>query len=78
MAYLDDQLNRLVIRAAPALWGPWGPAILLVSHQSYPGLYGAYLHPWLIENDGETIYFTMSQWGPYAVFLMKARLQRSE
>jgi hypothetical protein len=78
MTYLDDQMNRLVIREAQELWGPWGPALLLVSSQDYPGQYGAYLHPWYVENEGETIYFTMSQWGPYAVFLMKARLERGE
>jgi hypothetical protein len=76
MTYLDDQMNRLVIREAQELWGPWGPALVLVSSQAFPGLYGAYLHPWYVENNGETIYFTMSQWGPYAVFLMKARLER--
>jgi len=78
MTYLDDQMKKLAIREAKELWGPWAPALLLVSSQAYPGLYGAYLHPWYVENDGETIYFTMSQWGPYAVFLMKARLERIE
>jgi hypothetical protein len=34
------------------------------------------MHPWLVENEGEVIYFTMSQWGPYSVFLMRAQLAR--
>ena len=76
MTYLDDVFDRLVIREAPELWGPWGPGLPLADSQAYPGLYGAYLHPWYVENLGETIYFTMSQWGPYAVYLMKARLER--
>jgi hypothetical protein len=76
MTYLDDDADQLVIREAQELWGPWGPALTLVSGKDYPGLYGAYLHPWYVENDGETIYFTMSQWGPYTVYLMKAHLDR--
>jgi hypothetical protein len=76
MTYLDDTRDQIMIREASELWGPWGPALLMVSSQAYPGLYGAYLHPWYVENEGETIYFTMSQWGPYAVFWMKARLER--
>jgi hypothetical protein len=76
MTYLDDQADQLVIREAKELWGSWGPALTLVSSAYYPALYGAFLHPWYVENNGETIYFTMSQWGPYSVYLMKARLER--
>lgn len=76
MTYLDDEMNRIVIREAAELWGAWGPALKITSSSDYSGLYGAYLHPWYVENEGETIYFTMSQWGPYAVYLMKAHLER--
>ncbi len=64
----------LVIREAPDLTGPWGDPITLVSHTSYPGLYGAYMHPWLVERNGEIVYFTMSEWFTYGVSLMKVRL----
>jgi hypothetical protein len=74
MTYLDESRASLVIREAPELWGPWSVALPLASGSAYPGLYGAYMHPWLVENEGEVIYFTMSQWGPYSVFLMRARL----
>ena len=33
-------------------------------------------HPWA--SDGEVIYFNMSQWGPYNVRLMRARLVKAE
>jgi hypothetical protein len=76
MTYLNERQAALVIREARELWGPWSSEQTLVSAADYPGLYGAYLHPWLVENEGETIYFAMSQWGPYAVFLMKATLAK--
>ena len=59
---------------APEPWGPWSVGLPLVSGRAYPGLYGAYMHPWTLEDGGETVYFTMSRWGPYSVFLMRARL----
>jgi hypothetical protein len=77
MTYLDSGQKALVIREAANLWGPWSPPLPLASDQGFPGLYGAYMHPWYVENDGETVYFTMSQWGPYAVFLMKAKLAKA-
>ena len=76
MTYLDESRASIVIREAPDLWGPWSDALSLVSGSAYPGLYGAYMHPWYMENEGEVIYFTMSQWGPYSVFLMRAQLAR--
>jgi hypothetical protein len=67
---------NIVIRESPTLLGPWSAPITVVRASAYPGLYAPYMHPWLVENDGETIYFTMSEWGTYGVSLMKARLLR--
>ena len=75
MTYLDTPQYALMIREAPELWGPWSPPLVLARGADYPGLYGAYMHPWLVEEEGKVVYFTMSQWGPYAVFLMKATLE---
>jgi hypothetical protein len=72
MTYLDEPRRGNVIREAPELTGPWSEPLMLVSSTDYPSLYGAYLHPWA--SDGEVIYFNMSQWGPYNVLLMRARL----
>jgi D-arabinan endo alpha-(1,5)-arabinofuranosidase len=74
MTHLDEQAHAVVLREAPELWGPWSASRVLVHADSYPQLYGAYLHPWLVENRGEVIYFTLSQWVPYNVLLMRARL----
>jgi hypothetical protein len=72
MTYLDETRRAIVIREAANLVGPWGDPIELVSANEYPALYGAYLHPWA--SDGEVVYFNMSQWAPYNVLLMRARL----
>jgi hypothetical protein len=72
MTYLDEPRRGLVIREAPELTGPWSEPRMLVDSADFPSLYGSYLHPWA--SDGEVIYFAMSQWGPYNVLLMRARL----
>ena len=76
MTYLDEVRRAIVIREAPELMGPWSAPLEVVSADDYPSLYGAYLHPWA--SDGEVIYFNISQWGPYNVLLMRARLVKSE
>jgi hypothetical protein len=76
MTYLDEVRRAIVLREAPELAGPWSAPVTMVSADDYPSLYGAYLHPWA--SDGEVIYFNMSQWGPYNVMLMRARLVKAE
>jgi hypothetical protein len=76
MTYLDEYQRAIVIREAPELTGKWSDPLVLVSGDDYPSLYGAYLHPW--GSDGETIYFNMSQWGPYNVMLMRAHLLKPD
>lgn len=76
MTYLDEFQRAIVIREAPELTGPWNQPMVLVSGQVYPSLYGAFLHPWA--SSGEVIYFNMSQWGPYNVRLMRARLIKNQ
>ncbi|MBW1639889.1 DUF4185 domain-containing protein [Microbacterium resistens] len=63
----------IVLRTATAPEGPWSPAQTVASSADYPALYGGYFHPW--NADGE-IYFTMSQWNPYNVYLMHLRIDR--
>jgi hypothetical protein len=72
MVHLEDRAGRIVLRAARAATGPWGPPSVLVSAAEYPALYGGYLHPGALDSDD--VYFTMSQWGPYQVYLFHARL----
>lgn len=61
----------IVLHTATNPEGPWSPAQTVASSADYPALYGGYFHPW--NKDGE-IYFAMSQWNPYNVYLMHMRL----
>jgi hypothetical protein len=77
MTYLKEGTG-IVIREGIAPWGPWGEEITLVSGKEYPGLYGPYMNPKYVEENGKTIYFALSLWDPYNVFWMKASLEKKE
>lgn len=70
--HLDEYRAAIVLRRAAELTGPWSEGEVVVSGSDYPALYGGYLHPWAC--GGARVYFTMSQWGPYNVTLMRADL----
>lgn len=63
----------IVMRTAKSPEGPWTAPQTVASSTDYPALYGGYFHPW--SKNGE-IYFTMSQWNPYNVYLMRLRIDR--
>lgn len=70
MMYLDGNLD-VVLRTADAPQGPWSDGQVAASFSDYPGLYGGYIHPWSADGD---IYFALSEWDPYNVFLMKIQI----
>ncbi|KAA9157117.1 DUF4185 domain-containing protein [Amycolatopsis acidicola] len=70
--HLDDPGGAILLHTADNIDGPWSPGHIAVPGREFPGLYGGYLHPWAL--DGPDIYYLMSQWGPYNVFLMRTRL----
>ncbi|GAA3821134.1 MULTISPECIES: DUF4185 domain-containing protein [Amycolatopsis] len=72
--HLDDPGGAILLRSADRLTGPWSPGQVAVPGHRYPGLYGGYLHPWAL--DGPDVYYLMSQWGPYNVFLMRSTLEQ--
>ncbi|MFC9561257.1 DUF4185 domain-containing protein [Agromyces sp. NPDC056965] len=49
-------------------WGPWSDPVTLITQDELPGLYAPYLAPRFMSDDGRTMYFTLSEWGPYNVF----------
>lgn len=51
----------------------WSDYKVLVSDQDYSGLYCAYLHP--LKTNEDKLYFLMSLWGPYNVYLMSVDLE---
>ncbi|TKG62019.1 DUF4185 domain-containing protein [Prauserella endophytica] len=73
MMHLDESRKGIVLRSAERLTGPWTHGEVVVSGQEYPAVYGGYLHPWSL--DGPDLYYLVSQWGPYNVFLTRSRLE---
>lgn len=72
MMYLIDDRGLIVVRTAPELTGPWDEPRVAVRSTDYPALYAPYMYPkW---NHGPEIYFNMSLFGPYNVWLMKTEL----
>ena len=72
MMYLIDNEGLIVLRTAPDLTGPWDEARVAVRSGDYPALYAPFMYPkW---NDGPEVYFNMSLFGPYNVFLMKTSI----
>lgn len=74
MMYLNLEREAVVLRTAPELTGPWGPEEVVFTSQEHPGLYAPYILP--LPELGDDIYFTMSLWGPYNVFLGRMTLDR--
>lgn len=72
MMYLIDDQGLIVLRSAPELTGPWDAPRVAVRSTDYPALYAPYMFPkW---NDGPDVYFNMSLFGPYNVFMMKTSI----
>lgn len=74
MMYLNNPAGQIVIRSARALTGPWTPETVVTTGQQFPQPYAPYITP--LWNDGSGLFFTMSRWGPYAVYLMRTDLAR--
>ncbi|GAA3084770.1 hypothetical protein GCM10010530_08330 [Kribbella aluminosa] len=74
MTATDGSGAGSTIREGISPWGPWGDPKPLVTQEELPGVYSPYLHPRYVANGGRTIYFSISQWGPYNVFWYRADL----
>ncbi|WP_043537455.1 DUF4185 domain-containing protein [Saccharomonospora cyanea] len=72
LMHLDEARRGIVLRSAERLTGPWTPGEVVVSGGEHPAVYGGYLHPWSL--DGPDLYYLVSQWGPYNVYLTRTRL----
>ena len=76
IALYTDGENDVVMRQSEAPEGPWSGSDILLSFKHLPTLYGAFAHPWspAIDASGDDLYFTLSTWDAYNVFLMKTDL----
>lgn len=75
MMYLDEKRRAVMLRTATKVTGPWGKAQVVVTADDYPGLYAPYIVPGT-EIDAD-LYYTMSQWDPYNVFLMHTKIEQA-
>lgn len=74
-SYLNEDARAIELRLARQPWGPWEAPLTLAHADDYPALYGAFMTPSFIKDDGKTFYFVMSQFGPYNTYIMEAKLQ---
>ena len=67
--YFCKRDYAIVMRDAAIITGPWSEAKVVAHGREFPQLYGSFIHPWV--DDRDHLYFLMSMWRPYNVFLMK-------
>jgi hypothetical protein len=72
--YLNESTASIELRKAEQPWGPWSIPNVVTTAQKFPQLYGAFMTPSFLKDNGRTLYFVMSMFGPYNTFLMKATL----
>lgn len=79
MMHLDENRAAIVMREAPSLIGPWSGQRVVVrggAEGEYGGLYAPTIHPWSAAADSPELYFAMSWWPRYNVYLMRTTLDR--
>ncbi|WP_164472769.1 DUF4185 domain-containing protein [Cohnella candidum] len=76
MTYLNEDRAAIVLRSSSEITGGWSGESEIATGDEYPALYGAFIHPWSLK--GKDLYFLMSQWVPYNVFLMHSTLEIGE
>ncbi|AMY22867.1 hypothetical protein A3Q41_01563 [Rhodococcoides fascians] len=74
MTYLDPLRGDIVLREANSPQGQWTAPSTLIDTAEYPKTYGGFIHPWSTANE---LYFTVSEWDSYNVYLVKAELRSS-
>ena len=74
--YFDGEEYAIMYRDAPDITGPWTKEKTLAAGTEYSQLYGSYMHP--AKDSDDYLYFNMSQWVPYNVFLMRAYMCKIE
>ena len=75
--YYNEIKNRIVLRSADEITGPWSKEQPVASGAQYPMPYGGFIYP--LNLDKPEIYISLSQWDPlYNVFLMKVELKNNK
>ena len=72
--YTDNVAFSIVVRTGDALWGMWSNPKTIVTAAEYPSLYGSFVHPDFVEDNGQKIYFIMSLFSEYNTYVMSVDL----
>ena len=76
VSYLDESQRAIVFRSAKELWGPYSQKAIVGHWDDFPLLYGGFVHDVMVEENGRTMYYILSQFDPvYQSLLVKVRLQ---
>ena len=75
---LNELSAQIELRLADELTDEWSEPIVLATIADNPQAYGAFMTPSWISEDGRTVYFIMSQFGPYNTYVMRAVLTPEE
>ncbi|GAA1709007.1 DUF4185 domain-containing protein [Dietzia cercidiphylli] len=62
------------MRVASRPEGPWSAPQTLVDRRMFPNAYAPMIHPASITSDGEHLFYTLSTWDAYNVFLLRTDL----
>ncbi|RZJ83720.1 MAG: DUF4185 domain-containing protein [Chryseobacterium sp.] len=68
-----SKFHALAYRDANEINGKWSDLKILADVNQFKGLYCPYIYP--LRNNEDQLYFTISQWEPYNVYLMKADIE---
>jgi Domain of unknown function (DUF4185) len=72
--YLNEKTTSIELREAAFPWGPWSTPHAVAKAAQYPQIYGGFMTPSFLKDNGRTLYFIMSMFGSYSAFVMKAKL----
>ena len=62
------------MRVADEPQGPWSPPQTLVDRRMFPNAYAPMIHPASITSSGQYLFYTLSTWDAYNVFLLRTDL----
>jgi hypothetical protein len=76
VTYIDGKAD-LVVKSAKNIYGPYSKPVIIASQKDFPSLYGAFMNPKWVSEDGKKIAFMMSLFDPvYNTVLMEMELER--
>lgn len=76
VTYMDGKAD-MVMRSAKNIYGPFSNPVIIAAQKDFPSLYGAFMNPKWVSEDGTKLAFMMSLFDPvYNVILMEMELER--